>query len=92
MDGEIMISKRWFRVRMVLFLIVFIIPSFVLAQQYSLGAKGKEAVGTKVMVATAHPLATQAGIEMFQTLVEVVSLGDHLHLLDNGYTNFDCLS
>jgi gamma-glutamyltranspeptidase/glutathione hydrolase len=66
MDGEIMISKRWFRVRMVLFLIVFIIPSFVLAQQYSLGAKGKEAVGTKVMVATAHPLATQAGIEMFQ--------------------------
>ncbi len=66
MDGEIMISQRWFRVKLLLFLIVFIIPSFVLAQQYSLGAKGKEAVGSKVMVATAHPLATQAGMEMFQ--------------------------
>jgi gamma-glutamyltranspeptidase/glutathione hydrolase len=66
MDGEIMISKRWFRVRMLLFLVVFIVPSFVLAQQYSLGSRGKEAIGTKVMVATAHPLATQAGMEMFQ--------------------------
>jgi gamma-glutamyltranspeptidase / glutathione hydrolase len=47
-------------------LTVFVVPSFVLAQQYSVGTKGKEAVGTKVMVATAHPLATQAGIEMFQ--------------------------
>lgn len=61
-----MISRRWFNIRVSLFLVVFVIPSFVLAQQYSLGAKGKEAVGTMVMVATAHPLATQAGIEMFQ--------------------------
>ena len=61
-----MISRRWIGIRVALFLFVFIIPSFVLAQQYSLGEKGKEAFGTKVMVATAHPLATQAGLEMFQ--------------------------
>jgi gamma-glutamyltranspeptidase / glutathione hydrolase len=66
MDGEIMISQRWFRIRWLLFLAIFIVPSSVPAQQYSLGAKGKEAVGTKVMIATAHPLATQAGMEMFQ--------------------------
>jgi gamma-glutamyltranspeptidase / glutathione hydrolase len=61
-----MISRRWLSVRMFVILIAFVVPSFVLAQQYSVGTKGKEAVGTNVMVATAHPLATQAGIEMFQ--------------------------
>ena len=61
-----MISKRSLRIRMLAFFVVFIVPAFVLAQQYSVGARGKEAVGTKVMVATAQPLATQAGMEIFQ--------------------------
>jgi gamma-glutamyltranspeptidase / glutathione hydrolase len=66
MHGEIMISNRSFRPKMIAFFVLFIVPVFVLAQQYSVGARGKEAVGTKAMVATAHPLATKAGIEMFQ--------------------------
>jgi gamma-glutamyltranspeptidase / glutathione hydrolase len=64
--GEIMTSKRSFRIWMMTFLVVFIVPVFVLAQQYSVGARGKEAIGTKAMVATAQPLATKAGIEMFR--------------------------
>jgi gamma-glutamyltranspeptidase/glutathione hydrolase len=60
-----MISRRWVLKRLLVFVLVFA-PVFVYAQQYSLGTKGKAAVGTKVMIATAHPLATQAGMEMFQ--------------------------
>jgi gamma-glutamyltranspeptidase/glutathione hydrolase len=66
MDGEIMTSQRFFRLRPTLLLIAFAFPSFVLAQQSNVGVRGKEATGTKVMIATAHPLATQAGMEMFR--------------------------
>jgi gamma-glutamyltranspeptidase / glutathione hydrolase len=63
---ESMTIIRWYRVTVSLVLIGFVLPLFVLAQQYTTGARGKEATGKKVMVATAHPLATQAGLEMFQ--------------------------
>jgi len=60
-----MISRHWILKR-VLVLVLVLAPAFVHAQQYSVGLRGKAAIGTKVMIATAHPLATQAGMEMFQ--------------------------
>lgn len=50
-------------------LILFVLmsaPALVVAQEVSVGTKGKAAVGTRVMIATAHPLATEAGAEMFR--------------------------
>lgn len=61
-----MIYKRWLREKLLIFFVIAIVPAFLFAQQYSIGAKGKAAVGKNVMVATAHPLATQAAMEMFQ--------------------------
>ena len=61
-----MIYRRWLREKLLIFLVVAIVPAFLFAQQYSLGVRGKAAVGKNVMVATAHPLATQAATEMFQ--------------------------
>ena len=66
MYGENMISKRSFHIRILAFFVFLIVPAFALAQQYSVGARGKEAIGTKAMVATAQPLATKAGMEMFR--------------------------
>jgi gamma-glutamyltranspeptidase/glutathione hydrolase len=60
-----MISRRWIS-RRLLVLILVVAPAFVYAQEYSVGTKGKAAAGKNVMIATAHPLATQAGMEMFQ--------------------------
>lgn len=60
-----MISRRWILKRL-LVLVFVLAPVFVYAQEYSVGAKGKAAVGNNAMIATAHPLATRAGMEMFQ--------------------------
>jgi gamma-glutamyltranspeptidase/glutathione hydrolase len=49
-----------------LLLALVVAPLFVFAQEHNVGAKGKAATGTHVMIATAHPLATQAGLEMFK--------------------------
>jgi gamma-glutamyltranspeptidase/glutathione hydrolase len=43
-----------------------LMPGFVYAQEYSVGTKGKAAAGKSAMIAAAHPLATQAGLEMFK--------------------------
>lgn len=60
-----MISVRW-NLRPLFVLVLAFTPLFVYAQEYSVGAKGKAAVGKSVMIATAHPLATEAGMEMFR--------------------------
>lgn len=60
-----MTPRRWATKRL-LVLVLLLTPAFVVAQEYSVGAKGKAAAGKKVMIATAHPLATQAGMEMFR--------------------------
>jgi gamma-glutamyltranspeptidase/glutathione hydrolase len=60
-----MISSRW-ALKRLLVLVLVLTPLFIYAQEYSVGAKGKAAAGKNVMIATAHPLATQAGMEMFQ--------------------------
>jgi gamma-glutamyltranspeptidase/glutathione hydrolase len=62
---SMMISRRWILKKMLVLVLVFA-PAFVYAQDYSVGEKGKAAVGKNVMIATAHPLATQAGMEMFR--------------------------
>jgi gamma-glutamyltranspeptidase/glutathione hydrolase len=61
-----MTDTRWIREKLLTLLVVTLIPVVLVAQQVSVGLKGKAAVGKRVMVATAHPLATQAGMEMFQ--------------------------
>lgn len=60
-----MTSRRWLLRRLVIFVLV-LAAAFVHAQEYSVGLKGKAAVGKQFMIATAHPLATQAGAEMFR--------------------------
>jgi gamma-glutamyltranspeptidase/glutathione hydrolase len=55
--------------RLLRYTILFVLmsaPAFVVAQDFSIGEKGAAAIGTKVMIATAHPLATEAGAEMFR--------------------------
>lgn len=63
--GAIMISGRW-NLRRLLVLVLVLTPLFVHAQEYSVGTKGKAATGKSAMVVTAHPLATQAGMEMLK--------------------------
>ncbi|MFH0990696.1 MAG: gamma-glutamyltransferase family protein [bacterium] len=56
-------KTRQYILSIVLFTLV---PLLLVAQQLSVGARGKEAVGSRVMVATAHPLASEAAIAMVQ--------------------------